>query len=139
MGVDHRMKWIIEKERRVADSYMRICASQIGDDILICLEGGTRPHIGCVVQAVPRPSLTGDGSGSATASVLNLTGHKDEYICRKLAEKICSRLGVVTVCTGGFHLDGIATEQIKEVMEVAEQMAKEILWELESICQKRQS
>ena len=124
------MEWMIEKKRSVADSYVRISAGQIGNDILICLEGGSRPHIGCVVQAVPRLSLTGDGSGSATASVLNLTGHKDEYICRKLAEKICSNLGVVTVCTGGFHLDGMAKEQIKEVIEVTEQISEEILQEL---------
>lgn len=129
------MEWIVEKQRRVANSDIRISAGRIGNDILICLEGGTKPHIGCVVQAVPRPSLTGDGSGSATASVLNLTGHKDEYICRKLAEKICSKMGIVTVCTGGFHLDGIVKEQIKEVMEVAEQMSEEVLQELEkSFC-----
>ena len=130
-GVDNIMEWITGKKRSVADSYIRISAGTIGNDILICLEGGTKPHIGCVVQAVPRPSLTGDGSGSATASVLNLTGHKDEYLCRKLAEKICGSLGRVTVCTGGFHLDGIIKEQIKEVMEVVEQMSEEILQELE--------
>lgn len=132
-GESSRMEWIIEKERKVAGSYIRISAGRIGNDILICLEGGTRPHIGCVVQAVPRPSLTGDGSSSATASVLNLTGHKDEYICRKLAEQVCSRLGIVTVCTGGFHINEMRKEQIKEVMEVAEQMAEEILRELESV------
>ena len=37
----------------------------------------------------------------------------------------------MTVCTGGFHLDGIVKEQIKEVMEVAEQMSEEVLQELE--------
>lgn len=87
---------------------------------------------------MPRPSLTGDGSGSTTASVLNLTGHKDEYLCRKLAEKICGKMKIVRVCIGGFHLDGldgIVKERIKEVMEVAEQMSEEILQELEkSFC-----
>lgn len=41
----------------------------------------------------------------------------------------------MTVCTDGFHLDGIVKEQIKEVMEVAEQMSEEVLQELEkSFC-----
>ena len=41
----------------------------------------------------------------------------------------------MTVCTGGFHLDAIVKEQIKEVMEVAEQMSEEVLQELEkSFC-----
>lgn len=39
----------------------------------------------------------------------------------------------MTVCTGGFHLDGIVKEQIKEVMEVAEQMSEEVLQELEKV------
>ena len=38
---------------------------------------------------------------------------------------------IVIVCIGGFHLDGIVKEQIKEVIEVAEQMSEEILQELE--------
>ena len=52
---------------------------------------------------------------------------------RILIEKICGKMEIVIVCIGGFHLDGI--EQIKEVIEVAEQMSEEILRELEkSFC-----
>ena len=40
---------------------------------------------------------------------------------------------IVIVCIGGFHLDGIVKEQIKEVIEVAEQMSEEILQELSLI------
>lgn len=125
------MEWILKKKKLIADSYLEVSIGMIGEDILVCVEGGDRPHIGCVVQAVPRLSLTGDGSGSTTASVLNLTGHKDEYLCRKLAEKICSTLGTTTVCTGGFHIDGMSKEQIKKVMEVTEEITEEIVQELE--------
>lgn len=125
------MEWILKKKKPIADSYLEVSIGMIGEDILVCVEGGGRPHIGCVVQAVPRLSLTGDGSGSATASVLNLTGHKDEYLCRKLAEKICSTLGTTTVCTGGFHIDGMSKGQIKEVIEVTEEITEEIVQELE--------
>lgn len=120
------MKWCWEKERQVAGTFLRISAGWIGKDLLICLEGGNRPHIGCVVQAVPRPSLEGDGSQSATASVLNLTGHKDEFLCRALAEGACKELGVTVVCTGGFHLDNITKEEIAEVLETAKEMGKEL-------------
>lgn len=40
---------------------------------------------------------------------------------------------IVIVCIGGFYLDGIVKEQIKEVIEVAEQMSEEILQELEKV------
>lgn len=121
------MEWTVELEREAAGSKLKVSAGKIGKDILICLEGGSAPHIGCVVQAVPRPSLTGDGSISATASVLNLTGHKDEFLCRKLAELICSKTGCVTVCTGGFHLDGITGEQIQDVVKVMDEMGENLI------------
>lgn len=121
------MEWTVELEREAAGSKLKVSAGKIGKDILICLEGGSAPHIGCVVQAVPRPSLTGDGSISATASVLNLTGHKDEFLCRKLAELICSKTGCVTVCTGGFHLDGITGEQIQDVVKVMDEVGENLV------------
>ena len=121
------MEWILKEKRQVAEQFIEVGVSRIGNDILLCLEGGTKPHIGCVVQAVPRLSLTGDGSRSATASVLNLTGHKDEYLCRQLAEKISSNLGTVVVCTGGFHIDNMTKEQIKEVLQAVNEIGGEIL------------
>lgn len=125
------MEWIIEEERRVAGSALQVSAAKIGEDILLCVSGGTKPHIGCVVQAVPRLSLSGDGTQSATASVLNMTGHKDEFLCRKLAEIVCSRLGVTVVCTGGFHLDGMTDGQIRELLavteDIGEKFAKQML------------
>ena len=121
------MEWIVEIEKEVVGSILKVSAGKIGSDIFICLEGGSAPHIGCVVQAVPRASLTGDGSNSTTSSVLNLTGHKDELLCRKLAEMVCSRTGCVTVCTGGFHLDGIRKGQIQEVMRVVDDIGEELV------------
>lgn len=127
------MEWILKKKKPIADSYLEVSIGMIGEDILVCVEGGDRPHIGSVVQAVPRFSLTGDGSGSATASVLNLTGHKDEYLCRKLAERISSTFGITTVCTGGFHIDGMSKEQIQEVLEATEEITEEIVQEVKDI------
>ena len=100
-------------------SFTKIVISKkfLGDDILIVVEGGEKPHIGTTVLAVPRPSLTGDGTVSTTSSVLNVTGHKDESICRILAEKASKKYGVTAVCIGGFHIDDINTGQIKEVVD----------------------
>ncbi|MFR3321812.1 MAG: hypothetical protein ACLTSZ_12630 [Lachnospiraceae bacterium] len=70
----------------------------------------------------PRPSLTGDGSRRATASVINVTGHKDEALCRYLAEKVAAAADAVTVCTGGFHIDAMTPEQIQEVQAAVKHM-----------------
>ena len=61
--------------------------------------------------------LSGDGSVSATSSVLNFPGHKDEVICRWMAEKVSGELNRRVICTGGFHKDGISAEEIREVQE----------------------
>ena len=95
---------------------LRIETTRIGEDLLVTVSGGERPHIGSVVLSEPRPSLSGDGSTSCTSSVLNRVGHKDEQICRYLAEKACKKYGVAVVCTGGFHMDDMSAEQIREVI-----------------------
>lgn len=103
--------------KQIAGITIEIQETRIGDDIVLILAGGDKPHIGCVVQAVPRPSLTNDGSISVTSSVLNLTGHKDEFLCRKLAEKRCRETRRIVVCTGGVHIENITKEQIHKLLE----------------------
>lgn len=106
-------------ETEITLSFAKIVISKsfLGDDLLIVVKGGDKPHIGTTVLAVPRPSLTGDGSVSTTSSVLNVCGHKDETICRILAEKASKKYGVTVVCLGGFHIDDINAGQIKEVVD----------------------
>ena len=67
---------------------------------------------------------------SATSSVLNYVGHKDEVICRYVAEKISRELNRRVVCTGGFHKDGILPEEIQEVQMMVEQMVERVVGRL---------
>lgn len=98
----------------------------VGKDWLIILSGGEKPHIGCVVMAIPRLSLTGNGQMSATSSVMNVTGHKDEELCRFLAEQVAKKKEAVTVCTGGFHMDHMSKEQIDEVIQAVRNIAADL-------------
>ena len=90
---------------------------KVGDDLMVLVYGGDKPHLGCTVMSVPRQSLSGDGSLSCTSSVLNLTGHKDEEICRMISEMYCKKLGCIVVCSGGFHVDNIKAEQVEELLD----------------------
>ena len=118
----HIKEQIIEKELSYTKLIVKIF--RIGDDIHITLQGGEKPHIGCVVLAVPRPSMEGNGTRSRSAPVPNVTGHKDEILCRWLAEQMAARENAVTVCCGGFHMDHITKEQIREVKEAVEEIIK---------------
>lgn len=94
----------------------------IGKDLLITVRGGTKPHIGCCVLAQPRPSLAGDGKVSATSSVLNVVGHRDEALCRYLAERAAAAHGCTVVCTGGFHVDNMTGAQIEELLAAVKEL-----------------
>ncbi len=102
--------------RRLSFAEISIEIERIGEDILILIRGGDKPHIGSVVMAIPRQSLSGE-SFSCTSSVLNVVGHKDEAICRAVAENFCKKFRAVTVCTGGFHVDNLSAAQIREVVD----------------------
>ena len=116
----------ILRQKQLACGALCAEAAVLDGSCHILLYGGQSPHIGCTVLAEPRPSLLGDGSVSATASVLNVCGHKDEAICRLIAETVASRTGRVTVCTGGFHLDRLKPEQLGEVSAAARALAGEL-------------
>lgn len=117
------MERIIEKELSFLTLKLEI--STLGKDINILVSGGSA-HIGCTVLALPRPSLTGDGTLSSTSSVINVTGHKDEQVCRYIAEAICAKKNTTVVCTGGIHIDGITKEQIEELQSALVSMTNAI-------------
>lgn len=124
------MEWLVRECMEAAGCSLEVSAAFVGEDILVCLQGGERPHLGCIVQTEPRESLTGDGSVSATSSVLNYPGHKDEVVCRYVAEKISRELKRRVVCTGGFHKDGITIEEIREVQRAVETVTEKIVVKL---------
>ena len=89
----------------------------MGPDYTIAIQGGSHPHIGSVVMAIPRPSLSGSGI-SATASTLNHIGHKDDVIATDVAKEIASRLNTVVVCSCGIHFDDASAELIEGIVSL---------------------
>lgn len=121
------MEGIIVYEKELSFSKLSMQIIKVGNDYNIILQGGEKPHIGCTVLAIPRLSLMDDGSISATSSVLNVTGHKDEEICRYVAEKICMKKNAIVVCSGGFHMDNISQERIQEVIKATKELCNKVL------------
>ena len=98
----------------------------IGADLLVVITGGDRPHIGSAAVALPRASLRDRGVMSATSSVYNIPGHKDQVLAQRVSEVLASRLNRTVVSVAGFHKDGISERGIKKVMENAERLAEKI-------------
>lgn len=105
---------------------LALAAWRAGNDYVVVVSGGVA-HVGCAVLAVPRPSLKGDGTISSTASVINVSGHKDDAICRAVAERMCMATNATVACTGGVHVDGITAEQIAQVCDAFERMTGRLI------------
>ena len=79
---------------------IEVSIEHLGACVVVCVSGGDEPHIGSVVLTEARASLTGEGT-SATSSVLNRLGHKDEFVARTVAETLAAALDTTVCCICG--------------------------------------
>jgi hypothetical protein len=103
---------------------------EIGQDLLVAMWGGERPHIGAVAVAQPRPSLSDQSAVSATASVFCYVGHKEDGIAKEAAESLSAALNRNTTVTVGMHWDNIDEAGIKTIVENSRQLVNMILDEM---------
>ena len=104
---------------------------KIGQDVLVSIWGGTRPHIGAIGMAIPRPSLKNSKRWSATSSILTFIGHKEDIIVKKTSEKLAARLRRNVVVTAGVHWDGITSREIKTIENLTQRLLDQILKRME--------
>lgn len=88
-----------------------------GKDLVVVIEGGTRYHIGAVALAIPRPSLADPEQISASASVLCVTGHKEDELVRKISLQIASALNCVVTVIAGIHIDAANATDLSTMMD----------------------
>ena len=113
-------------ECSVTDGRISIEAKAIlvGEDLCVIISGGDKPHIGCVTASVPRPSLSDSNRTSATTSVINFTGHKDDEVARYVSHKLSSILNKNVVVTCGIHVNHITIDEIKKVKDLTEELTQ---------------
>lgn len=91
---------------------LRAAVSFAGDDIVVIIAGGTREHIGAVSLATPRKSLA-DDSISATASVLCLSGHKEDMWARSASLEIAALCNTNVLGSVGVHVDNAVSSDLQ--------------------------
>jgi hypothetical protein len=99
----------------------------LGDDLLVSVWGGTRPHIGAVGIAVPRPSLADPHRTSSTSSNYTLLGHKEDVVVKHLSETISAALAANVVVTAGIHWDGLVPRDLKVIEDLTQRIAEKII------------
>ena len=101
-------------------------ATLIGDDLLVAIWGGTKPHIGAVAVALPRSSIADPHIVSSTSSVFTLLGHKEDEVVKMVSEHLSAHLGKNVVVTAGIHWDNLPEEAIEEIVHNCRKLADEI-------------
>ena len=99
----------------------------IGDDILVAIHGGEKPHIGAVAAAQARPSLADPGGMSSSTSVICYVGHKEDDLVRKAAGRLAAALGHNAVVTAGVHWDHLSQDGIRQIMRNGDAIVDSIL------------
>jgi len=104
---------------------------EVGQDLLVSIWGGTRPHIGAIGIAVPRPSLKNPKRWSATSSNFTFLGHKEDIIVKKISEKLAAQLRRNVVTTMGVHWDATTSNEIKTIQNLTQRLSDQILERLQ--------
>jgi hypothetical protein len=99
--------------------------------------GGSRPHIGAVAMAVPRPSLTNARRWSATSSNFTFAGHKEDCLVREVSEVLAAGLRRNVVATAGIHWDGLKAKELIMVQNLARKLAQKILLDIRKRSERR--
>ena len=99
----------------------------IGQDLLVAIWGGEKPHIGAVAAAQPRPSLKDPDMTSATASVICYAGHKEDELAKASAEIISAVLNTRVVVTAGIHWDNLDQKGINAILKNGNALVEMIL------------
>ena len=101
---------------------IRACAERIGNDAVIMIGGGEKPHAGCVVICEPDKA-----TGKVTASVHNFTTHREEVVARPIAEAICRKIKARVVCICGIHVNNASKKEIALLVKNTELLGKRLL------------
>ncbi|MDQ0204305.1 hypothetical protein [Pectinatus haikarae] len=114
---------------KVGEGKHHVCLHTVfcGKDAILSIAGGDVPHIGAVAVAVPRKSLTGDGSHSASVSVICIAGHKEDELARSIALRLSALWFCNVTVSAGIHINDVEKEDIVILRKNIEELVENII------------
>ena len=97
---------------------LRADVAYAGRDVLVTIFGGER-HVGAVG--------VGGYSVRAYASVLTMSGHRDDVIAKEAALRISKALKCSCVVIVGVHVDDASGRQISEMVDTSFALVEELI------------
>lgn len=99
----------------------------VGEDISVCVGGGSQPHIGAVSLGVYEPIRD-----SATVSTITVHTHRDDAVASHFAKAISREMKCTVTVSAGLHVDKAADEDIKHLWNNALECCALLLKKLNS-------
>jgi gallate decarboxylase subunit D len=93
---------------------------KVGQDFVVVIWGGERPHIGAAALAQSRQSLKDPEKKSATASVLCILGHKEDAVVKSVSERLAAVADRPVVVTAGMHWDNLKESDLNQILKNVE-------------------
>jgi len=81
---------------------VKVAIHVMEDSISAEITGGEKPHVGCVILALPEK----------TARSLVIDGHRDHELALPLAEELCRMTGLAVGMSAGIHIDRAENAEI---------------------------
>jgi len=118
---------VVRIEARRGSAVVWAVAVRAGEDLVVTLGGGDRPHVGCVALAQSRRSTADPARRSATTSLLAIPPHKEGELASRLAGALASAAGGVVVVSAGIHEDDLSPAGIAVYVELVAELESKLL------------
>jgi hypothetical protein len=92
-------------------------AKKVGDDILVNIIGGTKPHIGAVALAQYHPSMRDVTASSASTSLMVIPPHKEGEVAMRVSDELARACKTNVITTVGVHIDDASTSEIEQLID----------------------
>jgi hypothetical protein len=90
---------------------------KVGQDFVVVIWGGDKPHIGAVALAQSRKSLKCPDKISSTASVLSILGHKEDSVVKSVSERLAAVANRPVVVIAGMHWDNLQESDLHQILK----------------------
>ncbi|MEK3788575.1 MULTISPECIES: hypothetical protein [Paenibacillus] len=108
---------MIHLERSMGRIHLTLDAIHMGEDIVVCISGGDRPHLGTITA----------GARLEPIRTVQLQTHKEFYITEEIAVRLRRQFrGNFAICCGA-HLEQITKEEITQLTELGIQLGDELI------------
>lgn len=99
----------------------------LGEDVLIAVWGGTRPHIGSLAVSTPDKERDPEDGRSSQVLQFSFPGHRDDVVARRVSERVAAALQRTVTVSAGIHIPDITPAGIDAVLANTDLLIEEII------------